>query len=162
MPSIIKIARFAYEPDCTLGVMTIPGTDFECYTIERPWVFNTPGKSCIWEGEYAAHIGWHYGKGARPYPCPALSGVAGRTDIQIHIANKSSELRGCIAPGFRLGISGGERAVLESRAAFGVMIGHLTDPDSPRLSTLVQVIISNDLERFRAYTLPKSPVPDAR
>ena len=45
-----------------------------------------------------------------------LQNVPGRACIQIHVANKASELRGCIAPG--LSINSTRDAVLSSVLAF--------------------------------------------
>lgn len=109
---MIELERFAYEPDCTLGVLRIG--DFECFTIERPWAQNAQGRSCIPEGSYGL-LGGHRFHGT--YPCPKLSGVPDRSDILIHVANVASELRGCIAPGMSLGVMKGQRAVLGSRNA---------------------------------------------
>lgn len=144
LPRII-IARFAYEPDCVLGVLSITGTDFECFTIERPWLQNAPGRSCIPEGDYRAQVGTHYGAG-EGRPSIELSGVPGRSEIEIHVANRPSELRGCIAPGMRLGVLRGERAVLESARALRTIL--------PRIPTICTVRVTRGLSRYSPEAWP--------
>lgn len=121
--------------ECTLGRLHIPaqGQDFECDTIERPWV-PTPlslgglsGKSCVPRGIYRLerHSSeqhpdtWalvnsdldviHYEDRNRPNA---------RALVLIHPANRARELRGCIAPGLRRTIDAdGFHMVTSSRLA---------------------------------------------
>lgn len=109
----MRLERYSYAPDCTLGVLTL--VDFECFTLELPWLGNRVGRSCVPEGRYALHRRPYWGGG---YEVLGLREVPARSDILIHIANRPSELRGCIAPGLRVGVLGRERAVLQSKLAF--------------------------------------------
>lgn len=74
-----------------------------CHTVEKAWRDNQPGISCIPAGLYDL----------KPTKSPkfgntyclvnedldvSLSGDTKRTHILIHVANKPSELLGCIAP----------------------------------------------------------------
>lgn len=84
----------------------------ECYTIELPWLGNSPNRSCIPEGTYALK-GRYSPRHGRHLE---VTGVKGRSLILIHPANNAmAELRGCIAPVTRL--TGPGRGIL-SRLAF--------------------------------------------
>lgn len=89
----ITISR-AYYFDCTLGRLFIVG--FSCHTLELPWLGNEPDKSCIPEGVYDYHIAH---SPARGRDVIWIDGVDGRTAIQVHPANKVSDLLGCAAVG---------------------------------------------------------------
>lgn len=120
---------------CTLGKLHVsaPGQDFECHTIERPWIpmpgsrGGLSGKSCVPRGIYKlechnseAHPNtWalvnpeldviHYEDRDRP---------SARCLVLIHAANYARELRGCIAPGMgRFTDGAGVRMVTSSRLA---------------------------------------------
>lgn len=41
----VLLTRFAYSPYGTFGKLLLP--EFECYTVERPWLDNKPGRSLI-------------------------------------------------------------------------------------------------------------------
>jgi hypothetical protein len=91
-------------------------------TVECPWLNNEAGVSCIPEGSYTLARHQSPSKGT----CLAISGntlgvtVYGpsqRTHCLIHVANRASELQGCIAPGQSFGVVGKDWAVLDSRAA---------------------------------------------
>lgn len=121
--------------ECTLGRLHIsaPGQDFECDTMERPWVpmpgtrGGLSGKSCVPKGTYSLerHSSemhpdtWalvnsdldviHYEDRNRPLA---------RALVLIHPANYARELRGCIAPGQRRTIDeNGFHMVTSSRLA---------------------------------------------
>lgn len=96
---------------CTLGILKILDTDFFCWTVERPWVNNEPGVSCIPEGMYELEFvsGLHK-KGAEW----VVQNVPGRSAIEFHVANRSSELRGCISLGSRPYMFGTELGVTQS------------------------------------------------
>ena len=91
--AVIKLTRFAVMPEGTLGRMNFP-SGAQLYTIERPWIENRPFVSCIPAGVYQLEqdlTGRVHG--------PRLRAVPGRSQINIHPANKPHELQGCIAPG---------------------------------------------------------------
>lgn len=68
-----------------------------CNTIERKWVGNERNVSCIPTGLYLAHRRVRHFGSLNSYEVFELEDVKGRTLIQIHRANKPSELLGCIA-----------------------------------------------------------------
>lgn len=129
------LIRDYHSTECTLGKLHIPaaGQDFECHTIERPWI-PTPlsqggrkGESCVPRGTYElvrhnseAHPNtWalvnpdldvvHYEDRNRPNA---------RCLVLIHVANFARELRGCIGVGFgRSKDDAGTRMVTQSKLA---------------------------------------------
>jgi hypothetical protein len=131
----LLLVRDFNSVECTMGKLHIPsaGKDFECDTIERPWI-PTPlsrggrkGESCIPRGIYKlerhnseAHPDtWalvnpdldviHYEDRERPNA---------RCLVLIHSGNYARELRGCIAPGLRRTIDAdGYHIVTSSRLA---------------------------------------------
>lgn len=88
-----------------------------CIALELPWRDNHPDTSCIPAGVYTAHRR-RAGETRHKYDVFELDNVPGRTHVQIHIANKPSQLRGCIAVGKTFGILDGEHAALDSGAAY--------------------------------------------
>lgn len=82
-----------YGDLATTGTCLVNGKTL--YTIERPWINNESGESCIPEGTYDL----------KPYLSPThgqtwIVEVPGRTFIELHAANWSEQLQGCIAFGF--------------------------------------------------------------
>jgi len=89
----LKITRF-YMDDCTLGRLTYG--DFQCFTLELPMLDNAQDISCIYpNGGFIGrkHFSPHNGD------CIAIDNVMNRTNIQIHAANFTRQIRGCIAVG---------------------------------------------------------------
>jgi len=79
---------------------------FQCYTIERPWKDNKPYVSCI--PPAPGDIEYYIAEVLKDspsfnYPHLWIKDVPGRTWIKVHVANRPSELHGCIAPGLDLG-----------------------------------------------------------
>lgn len=106
----------------TFGELSVDGT-FACYTIERPWRGNEPMISCIPEGVYPlARSRFHRGG----YDTWEVRAVEGRSRILFHVANRASELLGCIAPGRGLGVVGGQWAVTASASAFADLMDQLS------------------------------------
>ena len=109
----INLERFGYTPFGTFGTLYLP--EFQCYTIERPWINNEPKISCIPEGEYSMRFTRFFRGGYDTYQ---LEGVPDRTLIKIHIGNVMDDLLGCIAPGLDLGWYRNKWAVTNSTKAF--------------------------------------------
>ena len=76
-----------------LGVLRVGA--FTCFTIERRWLDNKRNVSCIPTGTYALRVGNFRGR----YPDLELLQVPNRSNIEIHGANRYTQLQGCIAPG---------------------------------------------------------------
>lgn len=121
----ILIQRFAYTPNYgTFGTLTcydkklLPLSLPPIYTVEKGWKGNSPDISCIPLGMYEAKLGDFQGK----YKDLELLSVPMRTNIEIHRANRASELAGCIAPGLGLGVLKGHWAVTRSKEALDLIM----------------------------------------
>ncbi len=88
----MKMVR-AYYKDCTLGRATAYDLDF--WTLELPNLSNQVNISCIPEGTYKVIKRNSPTNGM----CFQLANVPGRTYIQIHAANFTRQIMGCIAVG---------------------------------------------------------------
>lgn len=118
-PIRIVIERTDYLDDATLGVLTCG--DFSCYTLELPWHNNADDVSCIPIGEYPAAVRKsNHNNRKLGYLVVWLSDVPDRDDIQIHIANRPLEIRGCIAVGLR--VDKEQPAVLSSTDAMRALL----------------------------------------
>lgn len=89
---IIKTIK---QSDCTLGVLTVEGSDFRCFTLELPDKGNASNISCIPAGtyEYFKRTSGVNGEVIE------LKGVVGRSFIQVHRGNYTSDTLGCILLG---------------------------------------------------------------
>lgn len=130
----MKLERFAYTEYGVFGTLTI-GTDSFC-TIERPWLFNLPSKSCIPEGTYELQLG-KYNRGG--YSAYEVMNVPGRSDIKIHIANTMDDVLGCIGVANKLGYIKGKWAVSDSRNGFNrFMLACNNSPEETNSITIYQ------------------------
>lgn len=126
--------RRRYFAHATFGELLDEKGQTICVTVECPWRNNQPNQSCIPEGTYQLLLHDSATKGQ----CLAieggklgvtLNGPSLRTACLIHVANKASELAGCIAPGTEFGALSNEWAVLNSRVALKDLlnrVGHNT------------------------------------
>lgn len=89
---MIKISR-SYRDNCTLGVLEIGG--YRCFTLELVDCGNEPYISCIPGGSYQYKYRNSPGNGH----CLELQDVPNRAYIQIHSANFTRQIHGCIAVG---------------------------------------------------------------
>ena len=89
----LNIERTYYE-DCTIGRANYAGFNF--WTLELPILDNITNESCIYP-----HGGFIGRKHFSPSngDCIAIDNVQGRTNIQIHSANFTRQILGCIAVG---------------------------------------------------------------
>ena len=84
-----------YQPDHTLGLLSINGNDFRCPTIELPNFNNQQNVSFIPVGTYE----WIKHKSRNHGDCLWLQNVYGRSEILIHSGNHVGHTLGCILPG---------------------------------------------------------------
>lgn len=129
----LTLTRFAYLPDCVLGVLRVD--DLRLATVERPWIANPKGPggtrrvSCISDGLYTVRphnsdkfpqtyalvnnaLGVYYQPGEIP------AGQAwGRSAILIHKGNSAENVVGCIA----IGMSHDGHTVLRSSIAMDAL-----------------------------------------
>ena len=101
-----------YYTNRTEGKLTVNDTEFRCDTIERAWGISD--HPCIPEGTYEVGL---YFSPKNNCSVPLLKGVPGRSMIEIHPANRVSELLGCIA----VGVKSGEQ-VMMSRVTFSQLM----------------------------------------
>lgn len=99
---LVNIKRTYFE-DATVGFLWVDGYENPVWsTIELPWKDNQRNISCIPEGTYIVKP--FRTERSSYYPnIWQVCDVIGRDDIQIHVANVCSELKGCIAMGLSSG-----------------------------------------------------------
>jgi hypothetical protein len=96
--SHIKIKR-TYRDKSTTGLawveneIGLPEVEFK--TLELPWKDNKPRVSCIPEGVYK----WQKYNSPKFGEVILILGVDGRSMIEIHAGNFTSDILGCILPG---------------------------------------------------------------
>jgi len=101
----ITLKRFISTDKGTFGILTV--NDKKFFTVEKPWVNNTPYKSCIPSGEYALTPHGEYGKDGDVL-C-MVNDEMGITHFEntnskrfaclIHTANYEKDVVGCIGLG---------------------------------------------------------------
>jgi hypothetical protein len=106
----LTIKRFINADKGTVGTVHDENGGCLGYSIECPWFNNQRGMSCIPEGLYRC-IADKTGK----YQYWKLLKVDDRDNIEIHVANRPSELNGCIAFGNGWGNLNNELAVFNSK-----------------------------------------------
>ena len=127
----LYLNRFYSDHNGTSGILYLDEKPF-CYTTERPWLENQRAISCIPEGKYPVRF--------REDPTPLtmkyrnkydffsfhleIQNVKNRSGIYIHIGNKPSDVRGCVAVGLSAGDIG-SNYVISSRKAFKKLYGIL-------------------------------------
>lgn len=97
---VVDVDRTSSTATATMGQLKVNGSNIGC-TLELPWIDNKNDISSILPGAYNARLK------IRPNGTRAIEllRVPNRTDILIHPANLSGELKGCIAPGKTCGKS---------------------------------------------------------
>lgn len=131
----LTLLRDYKGPDCSLGKLSTDG--FSSETMERPWV-PSPSAPCGKKGVSCVPPGFYrlvpHNSEAHPMTwalvnpklwvyhweqeVPPEHAAFARTVVLIHVANRASELRGCIAPGRgRATEASGARMVTQSRLA---------------------------------------------
>lgn len=92
----VTVTRCVMSDQGTFGVLTIDDDPLPtCFTCERPWKNNQRKISCIPAGTYQC-IAFKSPKHGNVW---LLKNVSDRDMIEIHAANRPSELEGCLAPG---------------------------------------------------------------
>lgn len=89
---MIRVSRW-YRDDCTLGILDVLG--FRCFTLELPYLDNKQNVSAIEGGVYE----YIYRLSPSNGDVLQLQGVPGRSYIQIHSGNYTSQIKGCILVG---------------------------------------------------------------
>jgi len=89
----IRIDTKKYD-DCTLGRLYCG--EFQCMTLELPWLGNEPNISCIPEGDYECV---KYTSPRSGSEVILVLTVEGREAIEIHSGNYTRQILGCILVG---------------------------------------------------------------
>ena len=94
----MRTATLTRTPSAPDGVIGDYRSDsgFSAKSVERPWVDNLQGVSCVPPGTYLVKWLWSAKHDANLYH---LTGVPGRDEIEMHPANVFEQLLGCIALG---------------------------------------------------------------
>jgi len=111
----ITLQRLEQNADGTYGQITAADNKRLCVTLERPWLNNQHGVSCIPAGEYEAvrvHSP-HFG-----YDVYQLRNVPGRDAIELHRGNTIADSEGCILLGSAFGTLNGVHGITGSADAF--------------------------------------------
>jgi hypothetical protein len=94
----LTIGRKYKGSSCTSGYLAVNGRVI-AYTVELPWRGNKPLISSIPDGSYAGILRYDHTDMWRI----ELTGVPGRTHVQIHTGNVPDDTEGCILVGLKLG-----------------------------------------------------------
>ena len=92
----LNLIRNIFTPISTIGSLSIDGL-WECYTLERVADgLNRKNESAIPCGSYKINLAYseHFAR-----VVPHLLEVPNRSDIEIHVANTSRDIHGCIGVG---------------------------------------------------------------
>lgn len=141
----LNLTRSLDNGQCTLGRLDLLGIELQ--SLERPWISGStggmPGRSCVPCGTYqlVLHDTEAHPKtfalvnealGVYHYSVP--QGRQGRTAVLIHVANRSQELRGCIALGMSRVLVAGEWRIAESRKAIDMFYSRVSWKDGHTLT----------------------------
>jgi hypothetical protein len=107
---LITLTRYQSADTGTFGKLFDANNSFLCYTCERPWYDNLPGKSCIPTGSYSVVP---HNSADHPDTWELLN-VTNRVAILIHNGNTIRDTEGCILVGNPTGVIDGLPAVLHS------------------------------------------------
>ena len=122
---VFLLVRVAFTKDGTFGVLLDQGIPF-CVTLERPWLHNQQGMSCILGGEYTC----------KRVQSPKFGNtfevmdVPRRTHILFHKGNLMDDSHGCILLGEQYEPIGGKNAIQASGKAFNEFLLRTKDIDS--------------------------------
>lgn len=125
-PLVVTITRQSDDGVQTLGDLNYG--NFNCKTLERPWLNNKPDVSCIPKGIYTCkytfslgNLGWTY----------ALQNVPNRSGIRIHVANFYLDLEGCIGLGSGYQFLNGDKEadLINSRLTINAFVSLLNKKD---------------------------------
>ncbi len=123
MKRLVSI-RLPEHQDGTFGVLLDGRTPF-CLTVERPWLDNRKGESCIPAGTYLCKRV----KSPKFGNTFEVTNVPSRSAILIHKGNIMDDSHGCIIVGEQYESKEGKVAVLASGKAFEEFLGRTKDAD---------------------------------
>lgn len=113
----MKLIRLDQNARGTYGILAEDDHKEVCHTLELPWRDNARGVSCIPAGTYTCQR-----RHSEHFQCEVfeITGVPDRSDVLLHPANFTSELRGCVALGTSFADLNGDgvQDLAASRVAF--------------------------------------------
>ena len=110
----VSLERRSAELGGTWGILSYPPADLVLHTVERLWVDNKRGISCVPCGRYLVRATYSPRFGRKMY---LLLDVPHRDGIRIHPANWPMQLNGCIALGTAVARKIDGKMLLNSRVA---------------------------------------------
>ena len=119
---MIKIHTIHY-PDCTVGRLWYG--NFQCFTLELPWLNNEKNISCIPSGTYK----YFKRESNRNGNVIQLIDVPDRSYIQLHKGNFTRSIEGCILPGDSIRFLDGDTIpdVTNSTKTLEKLLNHVPD-----------------------------------
>jgi hypothetical protein len=122
---VMILKRIAETEDGTFGVLITDGAPF-ALTLERQWLNNERGKSCIPRGQYACERAMSptFGETFEVVDVP------GRSHILFHKGNLDDDSHGCILVGEMFGVLHGDNGILASAQGYDEFMGKLEGIDS--------------------------------
>jgi hypothetical protein len=138
----LKLKRVSPTEDGMWGVILQENGNPLCVCAEIPHPF-------LLAGTYRCKLQRHYSGDGTSYPAYEITGVAGHTDVELHIANvpvpylhkdgktMEADLKGCVGYGMQFGIHwSGKPAVLYSSIAHKLFMKHLAG--APEFDLIVE------------------------
>lgn len=133
----LQIYRIIHRADGTFSIVMVDQYPI-CLSVERPWLNNQIGISCIPTGQYLCRrvnspkFGWTF----------EVTGVSGRTEILFHSGNIMDDSHGCIILGESFEPwKTGQLSIASSKVAFGQFMREMEKQDSFKL-TIKGVVLS--------------------
>lgn len=129
----LKLKRIALTEHGTFGVLLHEDIPF-AVTMERPWLDNRVGESCIPQGEYTClrcnrSPDYGFRNSPRFGDTFQVYEVPGRSKILFHKGNLADDSHGCILVGEQFGVLTEVPAVLASKHGFEEFLLLLKDQD---------------------------------
>lgn len=124
----LTLKRVSLTSYATFGVMLDGNIPFTL-TLERPWLNNKKGESCIPAGEYICRR-VNSPKFGNTFE---VTNVPGRSAILFHKGNLVDDSHGCILVGEQFGLIGDSPGVLESKVGYGEFLFKLKDENEFKL-----------------------------
>lgn len=112
--------------------------DLVLFTVERPWLDNKPFISCIPAGSYTVRKRDGSNQDLKYPDAWEVLDVEGRWGILFHIANKPSEVVGCIGPNRALKMDANSINGYHSRAAVQDMDRFLSDAGVNEFTLIIE------------------------
>lgn len=109
----MKLKRIAETDTGTYGVLISGGTPF-AVTLERPWLNNRKGESCIPTGRYVCKR-VQSPKFGNTFE---ITGVNGRSHILFHKGNLDDDTHGCVLVGESFNPVSGSHGITASKEGF--------------------------------------------